>query len=47
MIHTINAFDGKSGIKAPTEILDADVLDATVLDSVLDSNVVETEILVS
>ena len=43
MIHTINAFGGKSGIKAPTEILDADVLDATVLDSVLDSNVVETD----
>ena len=41
MIHTINAFDGKSGIKAPTEILDADVLDATVLDSV--SDVVETD----
>ena len=37
MIHTINAFDGKSSIKVPTEILDADVLDATVLDTVLDS----------
>ena len=43
MIHTINAFDGKSGIKVPTEILDADVLDATVLDAtVLDSDVFET-----
>jgi len=39
MIHSINTFDGKPAIKAPTEILNADILDAEVLDpDVIETN---------